>query len=503
MSTILFFTSDRLAFANISQTATTEKVLFVPDPVTGDRLFIGNSTMISYDARCNISAFDGNLAALTIDTLNKRLGIGTSSPTAALHIAHPSGIQITGPANITGTTTLTGATNVIGTMTATALYGSAMGLTSIPAARLVGSLQASVYANATIPLTAISGYNDGVLGLSGAVAADTLSITSSLSVNQISTGYIASGQGDFAFLSSGSGSVSTFTVGTLYVGLISSATINSLSSAIFAISNLVANISTLLVNVSSSATNNATLTATSTATGLNTVSITTVSNLLNSVSTNVTTVSTLLNGVSSVGATNTVNLTTVSNLLNSVSTNVTTVSTNVNSLSNLVNGISSSLITVSNTVATTVTNLGTVSNSVNFLLTVNNLSSLTISTSYGFFSTLSAGTVYSKFVGDGSRLSNVPFIVPAYVSVNTLSSGSIIASSISSMYVTANVGIFSTLNSISAVISNLFAGNLLTSAGSFSSLSAGTINVDIENSRFLSTATGTASTFTVGTLFAN
>jgi hypothetical protein len=70
----------------------------------------------------------------------------------------------------------------------------------------------------------------------------------------------------------------------------------------------------------------------------------------------------------------------VSNLLNAVSTNVTTVSTNLN----------------------------TVSNTVNFLLTVNNLSDLTISTSYGFFSTISAGTVFGKFVGDGSGLTGIP-----------------------------------------------------------------------------------------------
>jgi len=238
MSTILFFTSDRLAFANISQTATTEKVLFVPDPITGNRLFIGNSTMVSYDGRCNISAFDGSHAALTIDTLNNRLGIGTSSPTSALHVVDSTGVQITGPFNVTGATVLTGTTNIIGTITASFFYGSAMGLTSIPAARLIGSLPTSVYGNATIPLTALSGYNNGVLGLSGAITADILAITSSLSVSQISTGIITSGEGDFTFLSTGNGIANTFTVGSLFAGSISSGSIGNLLTASGAFSSL-------------------------------------------------------------------------------------------------------------------------------------------------------------------------------------------------------------------------------------------------------------------------
>jgi hypothetical protein len=244
MSTILFFTSDRLAFANISQSATTETVLFVPDPATGTRLFLGNSTMISYDGRCNIASFDGSKASLTIDTLNNRLGIGISSPTSALHIKDPTGIQLTGPAtitgsvNITGTTVFTGATNVVGTITATYLYGSAMGLTSIPAARLIGTLPGTVYGDATIPLTAISGYNNGILGLSGGVVADTLGITNSLSVNVISSGNAFIDSLQTTKFSTAIVTASTFTVGTLFANTISSGSIGNLLTAAGSFSSL-------------------------------------------------------------------------------------------------------------------------------------------------------------------------------------------------------------------------------------------------------------------------
>ena len=244
MSTILFFTSDRLAFANISQSATTETVLFVPDPATGTRLFLGNSTMISYDGRCNIASFDGSKASLTIDTLNNRLGIGISSPTSALHIKDPTGIQLTGPAtitgsvNITGTTIFTGGTNVVGTMTASFFYGSAMGLTSIPAARLIGTLPGTVYGDATIPLTAISGYNNGILGLSGGVVADTLGITNSLSVNVISSGNAFIDSLQTTKFSTAIVTASTFTVGTLFANTISSGSIGNLLTASGAFSSL-------------------------------------------------------------------------------------------------------------------------------------------------------------------------------------------------------------------------------------------------------------------------
>ena len=282
MSTILFFTSDRLAFANLSPTATTEKIILTPDPVDGNRLFIGNSTMIGYDGRCNISTFDGSKATLTFDTANRRVGIGISSPTVALDVVDAGGVRIVGPTNITGDTNITGATlftgnsRVTGTATAGAFYGSAMGLTSIPAARIVGALPAGVYADATIPTSALSGYNNGSLVLSGVLATDTItvsSITSAkgifssissgnadfdiLNVRALFAGSISSGSigsllintGVFSSISTGNlgvgvlntlgGSASTFTVGTLFAGSISSGSIGSLLIATGAFSSII------------------------------------------------------------------------------------------------------------------------------------------------------------------------------------------------------------------------------------------------------------------------
>jgi len=232
MSTILFFTSDRFAFANLSPSATTEKIILTPDPVDGSRLFIGNSTMISYDARCNISTFDGSRATMTIDTLNNRVGIGISSPTAALDVVDAAGVRIVGPTNITGATTFTGNSRVIGTATATSFAGSAIGLTSIPAARIVGSLPTSVYANATIPVTALSGYDNGSLLLSGHLGTETLNV-STVTAQEASFSSLSSGSAGIDTLSvrafsTAFGFVSTLTIGRLLAGSISSGSIGSL-----------------------------------------------------------------------------------------------------------------------------------------------------------------------------------------------------------------------------------------------------------------------------------
>ena len=82
-----------------------------------------------------------------------------------------------------------------------------------------------------------------------------------------------------------------------------------------------------------------------------------------------------------------------------------------------------------------------VSNSVNLLLTVNNISDITISTSYGFFSTISVGSIYGKHVGDGSALTNVAFSLPSVFSTNLL-----IVSSISTNTISTNYGFFSSIS---------------------------------------------------------
>ena len=375
MSTILFFTSDRFAFANLSPSATTEKIILTPDPVDGSRLFIGNSTMISYDARCNISTFDGSRATMTIDTLNNRVGIGISSPTVALDVVDAGGVRIIGPTNITGATTFTGNSRVIGIATATSFTGSGIGLTSIPAARIVGSLPAAVYANATIPVAALSGYDNGSLLLSGHLATETLNV-STITAQQASFSSLSSGSAGIDTLSVRSfstafGFVSTLTIGRLLAGSISSGSIGSLvtDSGLF---NLVT-AETAGINVL----NTALL-----STGTGTASSFTVGILYAATisSGSLISLSSALVSVSNTGVANTANITLISN----------------------------NIITVSNAGVANTTNITTVSNTVNYLLAVSNFSAVTMSTSFGFFSTISAGTVFGKFVGDGSLLTNLP-----------------------------------------------------------------------------------------------
>jgi hypothetical protein len=56
-----------------------------------------------------------------------------------------------------------------------------------------------------------------------------------------------------------------------------------------------------------------------------------------------------------------------------------------------------------------------------------NISATRISTSHGFFSTISAGTIYAKFVGDGSGLTGIASgglsIIPPVLSTTFLSTG--------------------------------------------------------------------------------
>jgi hypothetical protein len=262
--------------------------------------------------------------------------------------------------------------------------------------------------------------------------------------------------------------------------------------------------------------------------------VTTVSNLLNAVSTNATTISTNLNTVS-----NTVNyLLTVSNfsavtvstsygffstlssgsiygkfigdasLLTSIPNNgaVLTVSNNVTTVSNLLNAVSTNATTIS-------TNLNTVSNTVNYLLTVSNFSAVTVSTSYGFFSTLSSGSIYGKHIGDGSLLTNVPFIVPAVLSTNSLSTGLLTASNISAAVISTTYGFFSTISAGTIYAKFVGDGSGLTgitgATGGISALppilsttllSTGLLTASNISVAVISTNAGSASTFYINKL---
>ena len=197
--------------------------------------------------------------------------------------------------------------------------------------------------------------------------------------------------------------------------------------------------------------------------------------------------------VSNTGATNTINITTVSNTVNyllavsnisavtmstsygffstisagtvfgrfvgdgslltnlPVTASLTTVSNNLNTVSNNLTTVSNNLTTVSNTGATNTTNITNVSNTVNYLLAVSNISAVTMSTSFGFFSTISAGTVFGRFVGDGSLLTGITggggmSYVPPVLSTTLLSTGILTARNISVSVISTGYGFFSTIS---------------------------------------------------------
>ena len=89
---------------------------------------------------------------------------------------------------------------------------------------------------------------------------------------------------------------------------------------------------------------------------------------------------------------------------------------------------------------TTLTGLSVNTISTNFISACN-ISTNSISTNFGFFSTISAGTLYGKYVGDGSLLTNLT--VAGVTSI--LSTQAFYTSSISSSYITSQQGYISSL----------------------------------------------------------
>ena len=295
MSTILYFTSDRIAFTNVSATKNAETILLVPDPNLGNSLFIGNSTMVTYDAACNISTFNGSKALMTINTNTSQIGIGTSSPTTAFDVVDSRGINIVGPANITGT------------VSGTYFYGSALGLTNIPAARIVGTLASANFSSSTIPADAIIGGTATNQASTASTFTSFLTVFSSISTLAISTGVLTANtinvsslnvisisSASLGSLVGGSGNFSSLNTSSIYVNYISSAaaiinnlsitTLNTSGLATFSggisttsISSAAAYINTLTADSGSygGSLNVATLNTTTATTHSNSVSITT------------------------------------------------------------------------------------------------------------------------------------------------------------------------------------------------------------------------------------
>ena len=154
-------------------------------------------------------------------------------------------------------------------------------------------------------------------------------------------------------------------------------------------------------------------------------------------------------------------------------------------------------------------------------LTASNISTNSISTNYGFFSTISAGTIFAKFVGDGSQLSNVPgteggsFSIPALISANTVSTNLVTACNISTNSISTNYGFFSTISAGTIFAKFVGDGSQLsnvpgTGGGSFSIpavISANTVSTNLVtacniSTNSISTNYGFFSTISAGTIFA-
>jgi hypothetical protein len=223
---------------------------------------------------------------------------------------------------------------------------------------------------------------------------------------------------------------------------------------------------TTVSNTGLTTSNNLTTVSNSVATNLG--YLTTVSNNLTTVSNSVATNLGYLTTVSNTGLTTSNNLTTVSN---SVATNLgylTTVSNNGLTVSNSVVTNMGYLTTVSNTVAIgRYSSISTNIISTNFI-TASNISVISLSTSYGFFSSISAGIVYGKYIGDGSGLTGIA-ATSTFTTVTTttltVTSGAgtinFTGSSNTSAYGTGvdTLSLKSQLNAYGGGIASLFFGN--------------------------------------------
>jgi hypothetical protein len=112
-----------------------------------------------------------------------------------------------------------------------------------------------------------------------------------------------------------------------------------------------------------------------------------------------------------------------------------------------------------------------------------NISTTSMSTNYGFFSTISAGTIYAKFVGDGSGLTGVigsggMSYIPPVLSTTFLSTGFLSASNVSAITMSTNYGFFSTISTGSVYGRHIGDGSGLTNLPTSSlSLSSGNISI--------------------------
>jgi hypothetical protein len=126
-------------------------------------------------------------------------------------------------------------------------------------------------------------------------------------------------------------------------------------------------------------------------------------------------------------------------------------------------------------------NVTTVSNTVNYLLAVSNFSAVSMSTSYGFFSTISVGTIFGKYVGDGSSLTSIPNTGAVLAVSNNVTTVSNLLNAVSTNATNISTNVATVSNSVNTVsntvnyllgVSNISAITMSTSLGTFSSINA-------------------------------
>ena len=143
----LFLRSDRIAFARVPPEVPLgtkeERIIIAPD-LTGYLLYFGISSMISTTTADTLYEVLPSYAAVTIDTRNKRIGIGVSTPQYGLDISSLTGVRINGGS----------------------LIGNSLNYLSTSAENVFGSLPGSIYGQNTIPLSALLSSGGPLLGIS-------------------------------------------------------------------------------------------------------------------------------------------------------------------------------------------------------------------------------------------------------------------------------------------------------------------------------------------------
>ena len=218
----LFLRSDRIAFGKIPPEVLVreERTIILPD-TTGQRLFIGLSTLVSTNTYGNLETIYPGKASFTFDVLNNKFGIGVSSPQYSLDIQTTTGLRLSGGSLIANAfglfsvqtqaliSTLPTSAFAPGTIPVTALASSGTSILSgisVPTSALYGKLAASFFANSTISLlslqstgtiyatqfigggaaiTGLSLNNINTTGIENLFSANTLSLSTLASTGQI------------------------------------------------------------------------------------------------------------------------------------------------------------------------------------------------------------------------------------------------------------------------------------------------------------------------------